>query len=287
MAQRLDWAAGSGLAAVGVSDRSTDHDLASAAPADIAKTDVLGVGISAVSMGSATETVMNWVRHGEKHYIAVTGVHGVIEAQGDPDFKRTLNGAGLNVPDGMPMVWLSKAAGHRHVSRVFGPDFMLSISEAMAAEGMAAYYYGGGDGIAETLAAKLASRYPGLRTAGTHCPPFRDLSREEEAQAVREINESGAHVLWIGLSTPKQERWMARFRDRLEVPVLVAVGAAFDYNIGGIRRAPAWMQRAGLEWAFRLFQEPRRLWRRYARNNPLFVYYLVLEKLGLRSFRAE
>lgn len=251
-----------------------------------AHTDVLGVHISAVSLSSATETVLEWIRRREKHYVTVTGVHGVIEAQNDPMFKRVLNDAGLKVPDGMPMVWLSRLAGHSHVNRVFGPDFMLSVSQAVGEDGGRAFYFGGAPGVAEQLARTLEGCYPGLETAGVYCPPFRDLTPEEEREVVELINGTAPDVVWVGLSTPKQERWMADFRPRLDAPVLVGVGAAFDYNTGRIKRAPAWMQKSGLEWLYRIMQDPKRLWKRYARNNTLFLYYLVCQVLGLRNFRS-
>ena len=250
---------------------------------------MLGVGVSAVSLESATHVILEWInawRAGGrlKNYVAVTGVHGVIEAQDDPDFKRILNASGLTVPDGMPLVWLSRLAGQPHVTRVYGPDLTLRVSQVMSARGYSAFYYGGASGVAEALATELERRFPGLRRAGTYTPPFRQLTSEEEQEVVRLINASSPDVVWVGLSTPKQERWMVRFRDRLQVPVLIGVGAAFDILTGHVRQAPRWMQRSGLEWLFRLATEPRRLWRRYLRNNPLFLYYLVCENLRLKSF---
>ena len=253
----------------------------------VPRTDVLGVGISAVDPASATELVIGWIRNRERHIVAVTGVHGVIEAQDDPKFKRILNDAGLNVPDGMPMVWLSRLAGHKQVSRVFGPDFMLGVSKSLAERNGRAFYYGAASGVAEELARALERRYPGLVTAGDYCPPFRALTAAEEDEVAERINRAAPDIVWVGLSTPSQELWMARFRPRLEAPVLIGVGAAFDYNTGQVRRAPPWMQKSGLEWLFRLVQEPKRLWKRYARNNPLFVYYLICQRLGLRDFHGK
>lgn len=250
----------------------------------IARTNVLGVGISAVDMTAAVDWVMAVIGDRERHYITVTGVHGVVEAQDDPAYKKILNGAGLVVPDGVPMVWLSRWAGHRRVGRVYGPDFMLGVCRALGAVGGRCFYYGGNEGVAEELAETMARRYPGLVTAGTYTPPFRELTDAERAGIAETINGAAPDVVWVGLSTPKQERWMDAFRDRLDAPVLVGVGAAFDYNTGKLVRAPAWMQKTSLEWLFRLIQEPRRLWRRYARINPLFLYYLVCERLGLRDF---
>jgi N-acetylglucosaminyldiphosphoundecaprenol N-acetyl-beta-D-mannosaminyltransferase len=249
-----------------------------------ARTYVLGVGISAVNLGSATETTLGWIARREKRYITVTGVHGVIEAQEHPEFKRILNRSGMTVPDGMPLAWLSRWAGRSGVSRVCGCDFTLSVSEALAREGRSAFYYGGAPGVAEQLARNLEERFPGLRTAGTWCPPFRALTEAEADEVAGHINGSGAELVWVGLSTPNQERWMVEFRERLDAPVLVGVGAVFDFLTGRVRRAPPWMQNSGMEWLHRLSQEPGRLGKRYLRNNPLFVYWVACEKLGLRKF---
>ena len=217
-------------------------------------------------------------------FVTVTGVHGIIEAQDDQDFKKILNDSDFCVPDGMPLVWLSKLAGNYEVERVFGPDLMLRLSAFLGANNGSAFYYGGAPGVAQELADTMAQSYPGLQTAGTYYPPFRDLTDAEASSIVKTINLSGADVVWVGLSTPKQERWMSKYRPNLNVPVLLGVGAAFDYNIGRIQRAPSWMQQCGLEWLYRLIQEPRRLWKRYFRNNPLFLYYLFCEKTGLKKF---
>lgn len=260
---------------------NASHSAGTAATAD---TQVLGVTISAVNMETAVERVMGWIDRRDRHYVAVTGVHGVVEAQGDAAMKRILNGAGLAVPDGMPMVWLSKWAGHSNVSRVFGPDFMLALTGALAKEGRRVFYYGGAPGIADELAAAMRSKSPGIVDTGVYTPPYRDLTSAEREEVIGLINAARPDIVWVGLSTPKQEKWMAQMRPFLDAPVLVGVGAAFDYNTGRVKRAPRWMQASGLEWLFRIIQEPRRLWRRYARNNSLFIYYLLLQKLGVRNF---
>jgi N-acetylglucosaminyldiphosphoundecaprenol N-acetyl-beta-D-mannosaminyltransferase len=251
---------------------------------DIERTWILGVGVSAVSLPSAVATVMGWIDRREKHYVTLTSVHGVIEAQDDASFKRTLNGAGLTLPDGMPLVWLSWLAGRSHVTRVYGPDFTLALSQAMGRARKSAFYYGGVPGVAERLAVTLASRFPGLVTAGTYCPPFRPLTPAEEAEVAARISSSGADVVWVGLSTPKQERWMRLMQNRLDAPVLIGVGAAFDFLSGRVRQAPRWIQRSGLEWFYRTTQEPRRLGPRYLRSNPRFVYLTACERLGIRRF---
>jgi N-acetylglucosaminyldiphosphoundecaprenol N-acetyl-beta-D-mannosaminyltransferase len=235
------------------------------------RVDVLGVGVSVVTLDSATERVARWVRSRERRYVCVTGVHGVMESQRDPALRAIHNESGLTTPDGMPMVWAAKRAGARDVTRVYGPDLMRSVLAVAAANGWSSYFYGGRPEVTERLAGRLSAQIPGLAVAGMRSPPYRPLTDAEDAADVAAINASGADLVWVGLSTPKQERWMAAHRDRLQPPVLLGVGAAFDLLAGTLRQAPPWMQRSGLEWAYRLAREPRRLWRRYLRNNPAFV----------------
>ncbi|GIJ44473.1 UDP-N-acetyl-D-mannosaminuronic acid transferase [Virgisporangium aliadipatigenens] len=237
----------------------------------IKRVDVLGVGVSAINMDMALAEVTRWVEHGHHHYVCVTGVHGVMESQRDADLLRIHNESGLTTPDGMPMVWAGKKAGAEWMSRVYGPDLMLAVLTLAAERGWSSFLYGGNEGVADTLAEKLTARIPGLRIAGTYCPPFRPLTPEEDADVVDRINKSGAQLVWVGLSTPKQERWMAAHVGLLDAAALFGVGAAFDFHAGLVPQAPGWMQRNGLEWFYRLCKEPRRLWKRYFRNNPAFV----------------
>jgi N-acetylglucosaminyldiphosphoundecaprenol N-acetyl-beta-D-mannosaminyltransferase len=245
---------------------------------------VLGIGIDATNLANASDCVMTWIAQGQRETVAVAAVHSIVDAQRVPEAKRMLQQCGLCVPDGVPLVWLLRIAGHRDVSRVFGADLMVRLSARLAAENRSVFYYGGRPEVVEELAQTMTERFPGLGTAGYYSPPFRDLNAEEEDAVVSRINGSGADVVWVGLGAPKQECWMRRFRDRLTVPVLIGVGAAFDYNTNRIQRAPLWMQACALEWLYRVFQEPQRLWRRYFRNNPLFVYYLICELTHLRTF---
>lgn len=235
------------------------------------RVDVLGVHVSAVDPQGALEAITGFVEDRARSYVCVTGVHGVMECQADPDLLATHNRSGLTVPDGMPLVWCAHRAGFPDTQRVYGPDLMLAVLGRAAERGWSSYFYGGADGVPEALADALSARFPGLRVAGTFSPPFRPLTTAEADVVVQAINGSGADLVWVGLSTPKQERWMAEFRDRLDAPVLLGVGAAFDFHTGRVRQAPPLMQRNGLEWAFRLAMEPRRLWRRYLSNNPRFV----------------
>ena len=244
----------------------------------IPRVDVLGVGISAIDMEMALAEITTWVESREPHYVCVTGVHGVMESVRDPALRRIHNASGLTTPDGMPMVWCAHRAGARQVRRVYGPDLMLALSARAAEQGWTSYFYGGGAGVPERLASRLQERFPDFRTVGTHSPPFRELSPEEDEAIIEAINRTRPDLVWVGLSTPKQERWMAAHINRLNASVLLGVGAAFDINAGLVRQAPSWMQRSGLEWLFRLGTEPRRLWRRYLRNNPVFAARVLLRR---------
>ncbi len=237
----------------------------------IPRVDVLGVGISAIDMDRALDEIERWITAREQHYVCVTGVHGVMESQQDPDLRRIHNESGLTTPDGMPMVWAGHRAGAAGMRRVYGPDLMLALCERAAARGWTSFFYGGRDGVPETLAARLVARFPDLRVVGTYSPPFRPLTAEEDAALVERLDAAAPDLLWVGLSTPKQERWMAAHVGRVQAPVLLGVGAAFDIHAGTLAQAPRWMQRSGLEWAYRLFREPRRLWRRYTSMIPRFA----------------
>ena len=245
-----------------------------------ARVNVLGVGVSAITMADALATIDRWIATRVPQYVCVTGVHGVMESQADPSLRDIHNRAGLVTPDGMPLVWISWLRGHHHVQRVYGPDLMLACCEASIRKGYRHFFYGGGPGLAERLAERLGERFDGLQIVGTWSPPFRDLTAAEEAAMIDRIASSKPDIVWVGLSTPKQERWMARYSGRLPAAVLIGVGAAFDMHAGVKKQAPPWMQRSGLEWLFRLATEPRRLWRRYLTNNPRFVWRLLLQLSG-------
>jgi N-acetylglucosaminyldiphosphoundecaprenol N-acetyl-beta-D-mannosaminyltransferase len=249
----------------------------------IRRVDVLGVGISAVDMTMARDEITRWIEAGEPHYVCVTGVHGVMESQRDPELLAIHNASGLSTPDGMPMVWAGHRAGADWMRRVYGPDLMLSVLERAAERGWKSFLYGGKDGVSEMLAARLVERFPPLKIVGIYSPPFRPLTPAEDEEIVARINASGADLVWVGLSTPKQERWMAVHVGRLEAPVIVGVGAAFDFHAGLVSQAPLWMQKRGLEWLYRLTKEPRRLWKRYLQNNPAFVGRILFNPPRLRD----
>jgi N-acetylglucosaminyldiphosphoundecaprenol N-acetyl-beta-D-mannosaminyltransferase len=247
------------------------------------RVNVLGVGISVLNLRTALAAIAGAVQARRKGYICVTGVHGVMEAQDDPAFKKILNGALLCTPDGMPMVWVGKLNGHREMSRVYGPDLMLDVCAWSETSGCKHFFYGGADGVAELLAQKLKAKFPKLNVVGTFTPPFRALNPDEEKKLREQISAVQPDILWVGLSTPKQEKFMAEFLPKLDVPLMIGVGAAFDFHSGRVQQAPRWMQRSGLEWFYRLCREPRRLAKRYFRNNPLFVLKFSGQLAGLKK----
>ena len=248
------------------------------------RVNALGVGVSALAFAQTMDILERWIEHRQRRYVCVTGVHGVMESQRSDDLRRIHNGAGLVTPDGMPLVWLGRLRGHRRMERVYGPDLMLAFCERSVARGYRHFFYGGDEDVPELLAQELCRRFPGLQVAGTYSPPFRPLTVAEDRDIVRRLNAARPDVVWVGLSTPKQERWMAAHLGRLQAPVMIGVGAAFDFHSGRKRQAPRWMQRSGLEWLFRLLSEPRRLAGRYLVNNPGFVWNLLLQGVGARRY---
>lgn len=247
-----------------------------------AHADVLGVKVSAIDLARAVGLADDWIAAGRAGYICMTGVHGVMEAKRDPEFRQVLNGAVVNAPDGMPMTWVGRAQGFREMDRVFGPEFMAAMCERSVERRFRNFLYGGKPGVAELLRANLEERFPGLKVVGTYTPPFGALTGAQEEEICGRLRAARPHLVWVGLSTPTQERFMARFVDRLDVPLLVGVGAAFDYHAGLLSDCPHWVKRAGLQWVHRLMQDPRRLWRRYLRNNPAFLWYVAQQLAGLR-----
>ena len=235
------------------------------------RVDVLGVQVSAIDMPAALSAFEGWIERRANTYVCVTGVHGVMESQSDPQLRDIHNRSGLTTPDGMPMVWCGRYAGAAGMTRVYGPDLMLEVCALAAQRGWRMYFYGAAPGVPEELADRLSAMYPGLVVVGTYSPPYRELTESEKSEIAVQIDAAEPDVVWVGLSTPKQERWMHDFRPRVDAPVLVGVGAAFDIHAGRLPQAPRWMQRSGLEWFYRLLREPKRLWRRYLSNNPRFV----------------
>ena len=247
------------------------------------KINVLGVGLNAVNLDQAVGSICQRIQDREQEYICLAPAHSVMDCYHDPELREIFNRSAMVVPDGMSMVWLAKLRGHGQVGRVYGPDLMLALCSASLRHGFSHYFYGGGEGVAAELAIQLQQRYPGLKVAGSLSPPFQELSTAEGEEIVRQIKTANPDVVWVGLGSGKQERWMAEHRDRLKAPVLIGVGAAFDFLSGRKLQAPRWIQRSGLEWLFRLGSEPRRLWPRY-RQYPLFVVLVLTQLLGLRKY---
>lgn len=244
----------------------------------VSTVDVLGVHISVIDQESARAILFDAVRTGQRGYVAVTGVHGVMEAQDDEKFCAILNGAILTTPDGMPIVWMGKLQGEKTIARVYGPDLVLNLCDHSRAENFSHFFYGGRPGVAKDLALRLRERFPNLNVAGTFTPPFRPLHDDELSDLQQQVAAARPDFFWVGLSTPKQERFMADHLNFLpEARIMIGVGAAFDLLTGRVRQAPPWMQRAGLEWLYRLGQEPPRLARRYLVNNPRFLVRAIAQ----------
>ena len=253
----------------------------------IPRFNVLGVSVSAMDLRIATEAILAAARARRKGYICVTGVHGVTEAQNDPAFRRILNASFLNTTDGMPLVWLGRHLVKPEVQRVYGPDLMCEVFAATQAVNFKHFFYGGAPGVADQLKARLEARFPGVQIAGTYTPPFRPLNDAEKKELAAQVRAAQPDLMWVGLSTPKQERFMAEYLPQLEVTLMAGVGAAFDFHSGRVRQAPRWIQRAGMEWFFRMCCEPRRLARRYLVNNPLFLWRIAGQLSGLRKYPLE
>jgi N-acetylglucosaminyldiphosphoundecaprenol N-acetyl-beta-D-mannosaminyltransferase len=238
---------------------------------------ILGTRVDATSYENATDRIIGWARGRESRAVVAANVHVLMEGYDDPGFRSAMSTVDLVTPDGMPLVWTLRRLGLPSQTRVYGPDLTLCVCEAAARENLPVGIYGGTGEALQALQKSYRTRFPRLQIAYAHSPPFRPLTAEEDETVVRAINESGACILLVGLGCPKQERWVAEHRGRVRA-VMMAVGAAFDFHAGRVRQAPRWMQRVGLEWLFRLLMEPRRLWRRYFKHNPRFLW-LVLRQL--------
>jgi N-acetylglucosaminyldiphosphoundecaprenol N-acetyl-beta-D-mannosaminyltransferase len=272
-----------------IASQSTDaadrHPRTRAQP-NVASVEVLDIPLALTDYARMLEWIDETITRREQGYVCVAAVHTVMESREDVELRAAVLGSTLTVPDGQPLVWALALLGHRLEERVYGPELMARACAHAAQTGQRHYLYGGRDeGALVQLALKLRQRFPGLQIVGSHSPPFRPLTAAEEDEVVADINASHAEVVWVGIGVPKQEKWMARLRDRIDAPVLIGVGAAFDFHAGLIPQAPPLLQRNGLEWAFRLLQEPRRLWRRYARHNPRFVSGFARQWMAHRRAR--
>jgi N-acetylglucosaminyldiphosphoundecaprenol N-acetyl-beta-D-mannosaminyltransferase len=248
---------------------------------------VLGTGVSALSLDAARDLVLAARGQRGLGYVCCATAYNVDLARTLPALRAAYNRARLTTPDGMPLVWLGRWHGHRTITRVYGPDLMAAVCDAGRASGLRHYFYGGDTGVAARLQEKLCARYPGLQVVGTHTPPFREPTADELAALRAEVAAAGPDVIWVGLSSPKQELFMAAHAATLAAGLLIGVGAAFDFHSGRVRQAPRWMQRSGLEWLHRLATDPRRLWRRYLLHNPMFVVRTLAQMTGLRKYPLE
>lgn len=250
---------------------------------DIRRVSILGVQISAINMAQAIECIKYWIDTRTPQYVCVTPAHGVMDCQGDPELTEIFNNSGITTPDGMPIVWLLRHYGYKHVERVYGPDLMLEVCKQGVRYGWKHFFYGGAPGVGEKLSQKLSELFPGLLVVGVISPPYRELTGDEEVIYKTQIVQAGPDVVWVGISTPKQEIWMAEHLKELNVPTLIGVGAAFDYLSGTKKQAPRWIQRSGFEWLYRFLSEPKRLWKRYSQY-PRFMLLVLFQLLGITKY---
>jgi N-acetylglucosaminyldiphosphoundecaprenol N-acetyl-beta-D-mannosaminyltransferase len=257
-------------------------------PEDVPVRELLGLPIAMTDYGSAMDVMDGMIARRQRGYVCATAVHAVMVAQTDDEMRDAIQGATLTVPDGMPLVWAAKLLGEGVDDRVYGPELMLRHCERSRDKGHRIFLYGGRDqGSLAQLALNLRMQFPGIQIVGGYSPPFRPLTAEEDDAVADQINAARPDIVWVGIGVPKQEKWMARMRDRIEAPVLAAVGAAFDFHAGRVSMAPGWMQDRGLEWIYRLAQEPRRLLPRYVIYNPRFVLRIAKQLARERLLRRR
>ncbi len=249
---------------------------------------VLGVGVHAVNMHAAVETIAAALERGQKGYVCVSPVHPIVEAWRDETFRSILNQSLLTTPDGMPLVWAGRMQGFREMERVYGPDLMLAVCGLSVGKGWTHFLYGGADdGVLEALKTFLAGKFPGIRIVGTYRPPFRPLTEEEDKRLVSLVARLRPDFFWVGVGCPKQERFMAEYLPKLDTKIMLGVGAAFDIHTGRTKDAPAWIKKIGMQWFHRLCHEPGRLWTRYAYTVPAFLILITLQLLRLKRYGKE
>jgi N-acetylglucosaminyldiphosphoundecaprenol N-acetyl-beta-D-mannosaminyltransferase len=251
------------------------------------KVNVLGVGVHAVNMHNAATLLESHIKTNTKGYVCLTGVHGIMEVQRDSALRSIFADALLVAPDGMPTVWMGRLQGFHAMERVFGPDLMLEVMGRNEFRDCVHFFCGGGPGVAESLREEMTRRFPWVKIAGIFAPPFRQMTPEEEINLSLQVRSLQPDIIWVGLSTPKQELFMARYLPMLDTKLMIGVGAAFLFHTGAIRDSPAWVKRAGLQWVHRFVQEPARLWKRYLLNNPLFVLLVLLQFGGLKRYKLD
>lgn len=249
---------------------------------------VLGTKVGTLNLAQAVALIEGWLKTpGKGRYVSVTDVHCIMQSLRRREVRAAYNSADICVPDGMPLTWVGKRRGYSTMGRVYGPDLMLSVLEDSPRHGFTHFFLGGAPGVAEELRERMVEKFPGLTVVGTYCPPFRALNSGEKNELVARVAALKPDIVWVGLGAPKQDLFMAEFHEVLETKVMIGVGAAFDFHTGRVRQAPRWMMRSGLEWLFRLLMEPRRLAPRYFRNNPAFVFHILLQETGLRKYDPD
>ena len=270
-----------------MSGQSLTVELTGPISRQLPRTNILGVGVSIINMDDATRQCDELIRSNGQGYVCATDVHTVIEALSDSSLREILNGSFMTTPDRMPLVWMGRLQGHERMCRVYGPDLLTEMCRFSVHRGYRHFFYGGRPGIADRLSSQLTVLFPGLNVAGTYTPPFRPLTVDEEQELFALVERTKPDVFWVGLGSPKQERFMARYCGKLDCKLMVGVGAAFDFHSGAVKEAPRWLQKTGLQWIHRLIQEPRRLWRRYLRCVPAFLWNIGLQSMGFRRFGQE
>jgi N-acetylglucosaminyldiphosphoundecaprenol N-acetyl-beta-D-mannosaminyltransferase len=266
---------------------SLPEPLSRATKAQAPRTNILGVGVSVINMEDAIRLSDQLIRSSDRAYICATDVHTIIEAQSQTSLRQALNRSFLTTPDGMPLVWVGRIQGHERIDRVYGPDFMLEMCRISVDKDYRHFLYGGKEGVAGQLKDELARRFPGIKIVGTYTPPFRPLNSEEQERFVAIVEEARPDIIWVGLGSPRQERFMADYCGRLDCKLMVGVGAAFDFHTGSVREAPRWLRRSGFQWVHRLIQEPRRLGRRYLVCVPSFIWRIGLQLTRIRETPIE
>jgi N-acetylglucosaminyldiphosphoundecaprenol N-acetyl-beta-D-mannosaminyltransferase len=245
---------------------------------------LLGISVEALDMELALSRIARELEARRKGYICMAGVHGIMEAFRDSELAAIYAGSSITAPDGTPTVWVGRLQGHKAMQRVAGPDLMLEVFRRKQFAGCTHFLYGGEEHVAEQLRERFTRLYPWARIVGTYTPPFRDLNAEEEDSLIARIRQLKPDIIWVGISTPKQERFMHRYLHLLDTTLMFGVGAAYDFHTGRIQDAPQWIKTIGMQWLHRLLQDPRRLWKRYFRNNPAFLWHIALQLSGLRHY---
>ncbi|OGX26882.1 MAG: hypothetical protein A3D10_05630 [Omnitrophica WOR_2 bacterium RIFCSPHIGHO2_02_FULL_48_11] len=245
--------------------------------------DILGVKITVTNLMHSCRLLEQWIKEGHKTYVCLAPVATIVDCQADKQYCHVINQAGLVTPDGMPLVWLGRWQGHHDVQRTYGPDLLAAFCELSEQQGYKHYFYGGLPEANKLLVQKLQEKFPRLKIVGHFSPPLRQIGEQESPDILSQINAANPDVLWVGLGSPKQDYWMQQHRALLNVPIMVGVGAAFDFLAGTKKQAPRWMQQSGLEWMFRLCSEPKRLWQRYLVGNTKFICFLLAD--GMKKIR--